>query len=72
MDPSSASVKNDLAYLYLQHGGDTNAALSLAQEAKRALPDSPAVADTLGWALYKLGSYQLAINSINRFHAESP
>jgi tetratricopeptide (TPR) repeat protein len=64
VDPSSASVKNDLAYLYLQHGGDTNAALSLAQEAKRALPDSPAVADTLGWALYKLGSYQLAINQL--------
>jgi tetratricopeptide (TPR) repeat protein len=65
VDPSSASVKNDLAYLYLQHGGDTNTALSLAQEAKRALPDSPAVADTLGWALYKLGSYQLAINQLS-------
>ena len=59
--PASPDVKNNLAYLYLEHGGDSSAALSLALEAKRALPDSPVVADTLGWAFYKLGSYESAI-----------
>jgi tetratricopeptide (TPR) repeat protein len=65
VDPSSPYVKNNLAYLYLEHGGDTSAALSLAREAKRALPDSPVVADTLGWTHYKLGSYELAITQLS-------
>jgi Flp pilus assembly protein TadD len=60
-DPAYPDVKNNLAYLYLEHGGDVNIALSLAQDAKRALPNSPVVADTLGWALYKMGSYASAI-----------
>jgi cellulose synthase operon protein C len=65
VDPGSPYVKNNLAYLYLEHGGDATAALSLAQEAKRALPDSPVVADTLGWTHYKLGSYGLAITQLS-------
>ena len=60
-DPSSGAAANNLAYLYLEHGGDVNRAVSLAQQAKRADPDSPVAADTLGWALYKLGSPELAL-----------
>ncbi len=65
VDPSSPYVKNDLAYLYLEHGRDPNVALSMAQEAKRALPDSPFIADTLGWAFYKVGSYEPAITQLS-------
>lgn len=64
VDPGSPYVDNNLAYLYTEHGGDPNGALSLAQEAKRALPDSPLVADTLGWTDYKLGSYVSAITQL--------
>jgi tetratricopeptide (TPR) repeat protein len=60
-DPSSAQAKNNLAYLYLEHGGDLNAALSLAQQVKRQLPNSPVAADTLAWAFYKSGLYELAV-----------
>jgi hypothetical protein len=36
------------AFLYLEHGGDVNAELSLAQSAKRKMPDSLVTADALG------------------------
>ena len=65
VDSSSPDVKNDLAYLYLEHGRDPNVALSLAQEAKSAMPNSPVVADTLGWAFYKVGSYEPAIAQLS-------
>ena len=65
VDSSSPYVKNDLAYLYLEHGRDPNVALSLAQEAKSALPHSPFVAGTLGWAFYKVGSFEPAIAQLS-------
>jgi tetratricopeptide (TPR) repeat protein len=52
---------NNLAYLMLEHGGNTDVALSLAQVARRALPELPNAADTLAWAYYRKGAYALAI-----------
>ena len=37
-------------------------ALSLAQTARRGMPDSPNVADTLGWVYYQKGAYKSAID----------
>jgi tetratricopeptide (TPR) repeat protein len=53
---------NNLAYLLLQHNGDKNLALALAQTARKGLPDSPSTADTLAWAYYQIGSYNSAID----------
>jgi Flp pilus assembly protein TadD len=64
IDSRAPDVKNDLAFLYLEHGRDPNVALSLVQEAKVLLPNSPGVADTLGWAFYKVGSYEPAITQL--------
>ena len=61
VDPGSPAVANDLAYFYLEHGGDVNLALSLAQAARQKMLDSPNTADTLGWAYYKSGLPELAI-----------
>jgi tetratricopeptide (TPR) repeat protein len=36
-------------------------ALSLAQTARRGLPNSPGVADTLAWIDYQKGAYQSAV-----------
>lgn len=71
-DPAYPDAKNNLAYLYLEHGGDVSAAVSLAQDAKRALPNSPVVADTLGWAFYKMGSYSLAISQLTASAQKMP
>jgi tetratricopeptide (TPR) repeat protein len=58
-DPRAA---NNLAYLILEHGGNVDVAMNMAQTARRGLPDSPNAADTLGWAYYQKGIFQSAIN----------
>jgi tetratricopeptide (TPR) repeat protein len=59
--PQNVLASNNLAYVLLQTNTDVDAALALAQDAKRGMPESPNVADTLGWAFYKKGAYQSAI-----------
>ena len=46
----------------LQSGGNVDMALSLAQTARRGMPDSPSAADTLGWVFYQKGAYQSAVD----------
>lgn len=53
---------NNLAYLLLEHSGNVDLALSLAQTARRGLPDKPSTADTLAWAYIHKGAYALAID----------
>jgi tetratricopeptide (TPR) repeat protein len=72
MDPNAPSVSAELAFLYLEHGGDVNVAVSLAQMAKQKMPDSPMTADALGWAYYKLGSTDLAIAQLKESAAKIP
>jgi cellulose synthase operon protein C len=60
IQPDYAPAANDLAYLMLEHGGDLNVALTLAQTARRGLPTLPNSADTLGWAYYQGGSFSVA------------
>jgi len=61
VDSAAPMVADELAFLYLEHGGDVNVALALAQQAKQSLPNSPVTADVLGWAYYKLGSPESAV-----------
>jgi len=49
-----------LAYLLLEHGGDPNLALSLAQTGRKGLSNLPNSADTLAWAYYHTGAYSSA------------
>lgn len=54
----------NLAYVMLQTGGDLDIALSLAQTARKRMPESPEVADTLGWIYYQKGAYRSAVESL--------
>ncbi len=72
IEPSSPAVALELAYLYLEHGGDINVALSLAQAAKQKLPASPVAADVLGWAYYKLGSVENALEQLKDCAQKAP
>jgi predicted Zn-dependent protease len=65
-------VADELAFLYLEHGGDLNFALSLAQMARQKLPDSPVTADTLGWAYYKVGSFGPAVTQLKASSDKMP
>jgi cellulose synthase operon protein C len=63
IDPENPQASNNLAYALAKTGGNLDVALSLAQTARRNLPDSPNVADTLGWVFYQRGAYTSAIDS---------
>lgn len=62
VSPDNPIASNNLAYVMLEQGGNVDVALSMAQTARRALPDSANAADTLGWAYYQKGVYQSAID----------
>ena len=61
IDSNYAPAANNLAYSMLEHGGNVDVALTLAQTARRGMPNSSSTADTLGWAYVQKGSYALAV-----------
>jgi tetratricopeptide (TPR) repeat protein len=60
VQPTNPIAANNLAYLMLEQGGNVDIALTAAQTARQAMPDSPNTADTLAWAYYHKGIYGLA------------
>ncbi len=66
IDSLNAVASNDLANTMLHMGGSLDIALSLAQTARREMPESPAIADTMGWIYYQKGEYQLALNALQQ------
>ncbi len=58
--PEQPVAANNLAYMMLQNGENVDVALSLAQTARRGMPNSPNSADTLAWAYYYKGTYGFA------------
>jgi tetratricopeptide (TPR) repeat protein len=63
-DPGNGIVMNNLAFLMAEHNGDLDDALTKATKAKQLLPNTPEVADTLGWIYLKKN---LADNAIEIF-----
>jgi tetratricopeptide (TPR) repeat protein len=57
---------NNLAWNYAQSGEKLDIALQLAQDAKRQLPNSHEVDDTLGWVHYKRNTPEFAIPPLER------
>lgn len=64
IDPKFAPAANNLAWIYAEHGGNIDQALSLAQIAKERFPDDPGISDTLGWILYKKNIFLKAISHL--------
>ena len=61
INPKFAPAANNLAWLYAEHGGNLDVALSLAETAKEQQPEDPGISDTLGWIYYKKQAYLKAI-----------
>ena len=70
--PGSPVAANQLAYLYLEHAGDPQKALAMAQVAKKKMSSSPNVSDTLGWAYFKNGRANEAIAQFRECIAAAP
>jgi tetratricopeptide (TPR) repeat protein len=66
INPQNGFASDDLARAMLHTGGSLDVALSLAQTARRELPDSPLAVDTMGWIYYQRGEYALAVNSLEQ------
>jgi tetratricopeptide (TPR) repeat protein len=60
IQPQQPIAANNLAYRMLQNGGNIDVALTLAQTARQAMPNSASTADTLAWAYYYKGTYSFA------------
>jgi tetratricopeptide (TPR) repeat protein len=60
LDPDNAIAKNNMAWLLVEHGGNIDVALNLAQQAKEKLGDDLQVTNTIGWVYYQKGVYQTA------------
>jgi Flp pilus assembly protein TadD len=70
--PDDPAVANNLAFLLIEHGGDKDLALSLAQTARRGLPNVGNTADTLGWAFYYAGMFPSAVSMLQTAIKDSP
>lgn len=70
--PTNVIAKNNLAWVYAEHGGNLDMALKLAQEAKAADPNDPNISDTLAWILVKKQIYGTAIQLLRNSVQEDP
>jgi Flp pilus assembly protein TadD len=72
MDPNNAVALNNLAYLMVETGLDSDVALSYAQRAKQLLPNMSEVSDTLGWIYLKKAQYDYAVNAFLELVVKEP
>jgi tetratricopeptide (TPR) repeat protein len=62
--PDNAKALNNLAYLLLEGGNQTEEPLKYAQRAVELSPGNPDYEDTLGWVLYRRAVYDLAVKHL--------
>ncbi len=66
--PDNATVLNALGYLLTDHFDRHTEARRYIRRALALNPDSPAIIDSMGWVLYKLGEYEAALGYLQRAH----
>jgi len=59
IDRTAAVAANNLAWIYAERGTNLDDATMLARAARKKLPDSIEVGDTLGWVYYRNGTENL-------------
>jgi tetratricopeptide (TPR) repeat protein len=67
-----AIALNNLAYLYCEHFNQIDKAAQLAEQAHRLYPTNYAMADTLGWILYRKADYPKALSALTQATAAAP
>jgi tetratricopeptide (TPR) repeat protein len=65
-EPNNVQALNNLAYLLIEHNSSPDEALKYAEKATELAPDRLAVADTMGWILYRKGLYSSAVKHLER------
>ncbi len=71
-DPNSITALNNLSYLNASALNNLPKAQELATRARTLQPDSPEIADTLGWILYQQKNYPQALTLIEEAAGKIP
>jgi len=72
MLPEDSRALNHLGYMLADQTTRFDEALELIERAIAISPDDPAIIDSLGWALYKVGRYEEALVQMRRAFAAFP
>lgn len=72
LQSNNPQVKNNLAYLMAETGGNLDEALRLAQEASHANPGEMAFSDTVGWIYFKKKNTDSAIQVLTNVVEKDP
>jgi tetratricopeptide (TPR) repeat protein len=70
--PEATTALNNLAYLYGEHLNQLDRASELATKARTLDSNSPAIADTLGWILFKKKDYAGALPLLQESATKQP
>ena len=72
LQPDNARALNHLGYMLADRTDRYQEALELIERAIELEPDDPAIVDSLGWAQYKLGILDQALENLRRAYAVFP
>lgn len=72
IQPDHPIALNNMAFIKAEEGVDLDQALTMAQRARQALPNSPDVADTLGWIYIKKNLSENAIQIFRDLVVKDP
>ena len=67
-DENSATALNALGYMMTNNNGDLQEAYELIDRALTLSPDDPAIIDSMGWVLYRMGRLEEALEYLQRAH----
>ena len=72
IDPENPLALNNLAYLNAESGSNLDQALTFAERAKKRLPGSPEVSDTLGYVYYQKNLNPQAVQIFRQIVQQAP
>lgn len=71
-DPENSTALNALGYTLANRTDRFEEARVLIEKALKLSPTEPAILDSMGWVLYRLGEYDEALEFLTRAYAEFP
>lgn len=72
LEPKDTDALNALGYTLTDRTDRHQEAFELIQQALHQQPDNPAIIDSMGWVLFKLGQYQEALTHLQRAYNMFP
>src|SRR4030095_2131835 len=72
LEPENPLLLNFLGYGKLERGEDLDVAEAMIRKASALRPDDASITDSLGWALFKRGRLNEAIETLTRAAAAAP